>query len=84
VASLIINVRVELELDRALRAQARQQGVKLSELVRVILRQGAGVCDLRESGYREGKILGYGEVRKKLDSAFEDVPATLNGLKNDR
>jgi hypothetical protein len=76
-ASPIVNCRVEPELYAALRAQARDQGATLSEYVRVLLRKGAGVCDLRESGYREGRILGYSEARKQLDSAFNGVPPTL-------
>lgn len=75
--SPIVNCRVEQELYSALRLQARQQGVKWSEYIRVLLRQGAGVCDLRESGYREGKIAAYAEARRRFEDSFSDVPATL-------
>lgn len=68
-ASPILNVRVEEELYAALRAQARESGVGLSELVRALLRQAAGVCDPFTSGYREGKNQGYAETRKAHEQA---------------
>lgn len=77
--SPIVNVRVEQELHAALLAQAHDLGISKSEYVRVLLRQGAGVCDLRESGYREGKLLGYAEARKRLEGSFSEVPSTLEG-----
>ena len=72
---------MEAELASALKAQAHEQGVRLSEYLRAILRAGAGVCDLRESGYREGRLLGYSEVREKIDTAYESVPSSLQGSK---
>ncbi len=80
-ASRIVNVRVEEELYLAMRAQARQQGATWSEYLRTCLRIGAGVCDVRESGYREGKMRGYAEVREKIDTAYSETAPRLEKLK---
>ncbi len=82
-SSPIITLRVEPELAVALRAQARDAKVQLSEYVRALLRQAAGVCDPFTSGYREGKNLGYAEARQSLETRFNGIPDAPRGSGND-
>jgi len=74
--SVHLNLKVDEELDAAIRHRAVKEGRPVSAVVRDALRRGLGVSkDSRELGYYEGRTEAYGQVLKAVRHAVASIPA---------
>jgi len=75
VASVHINVKIDREMDRALRLRADRAKLPLSTVVRDVLAHGLGIAESpRQAGWRAGRQEAYAAGRKALEEAFSQVP----------
>jgi uncharacterized protein (DUF697 family) len=69
-----LNVMIDPELERALRAHAEAAGMELSGAVRDLLRHALGVVSSsRDAGWAEGYNAAYGKVQRAINQALTDV-----------
>jgi len=69
-----LNVLVDQELERALRAHATAAGLQLSQVVRDLLRHSLGVTKTtRDAGWREGYTRGIAEVQRTVQTALKSI-----------
>lgn len=70
-----LQLKIDEELDAALRIRAEKEGRTVSSVVRDILRRGLSlVKSPREAGYMEGRTEAYGMVLRAVNEAIKKVP----------
>ncbi|NIO41525.1 MAG: hypothetical protein GTO41_15930 [Burkholderiales bacterium] len=69
-----LNVKIDRELERALRAHAEASGLELSAATRDLLRHALGVVSNgRDAGWLEGYNAGLAAVKKTVGEALRDL-----------
>lgn len=74
--SLFLSVKLDRETNDWLRSFAEENGINISEAVRFFLDQVRGI-DMRSSGYRAGREIGYATVLEAVQTAVSDLPSVL-------
>ena len=70
-----LNLLVDPELERALKAHAKGRGMHLSAAVRDLLVHALGVVGSEsEAGWREGYQRGVAEVMRTVQTALKNMP----------
>ena len=69
-----LNVKIDEELERALRMHCEENDLSMSTVVRDLLRSALGlVGSRREAGWREGYTAAIGEVHKTIGEALRGL-----------
>lgn len=69
-----LNVMIDPELERALRAHAEAAGIELSGAVRDLLRHALGVVSsTREAGWAEGYNAAYSKIARAVNKAINEI-----------
>jgi len=72
--SVHLNLKIDEELDGAIRHRAVKEGRPVSAVVRDALRRGLGVSkDSRELGYYEGFTRGHSQVLAAVSEAIKKL-----------
>lgn len=64
--SRVISTAIDPELDAALVVYMQERGITQSQAVRNLLRTALDVCNVEESGFREGYTAAQREIRELI------------------